>query len=65
LVASVTSDLVERGLHAGRLIKEVANAVGGGGGGRPTMAHAGGRDPDRLQDALARVPDLVREALSD
>jgi alanyl-tRNA synthetase len=64
LVASVTSDLVERGLHAGHLIKEVASAVGGGGGGRPTMAHAGGRDPDRLDDALARVPDLVRGALS-
>jgi alanyl-tRNA synthetase len=65
LVASVTSDLVERGLHAGRLIQEVARAVGGGGGGRPTMAHAGGRDPGRLPEALARVPDLVRQSLSD
>jgi alanyl-tRNA synthetase len=64
LVASVTSDLVGRGLHAGRLIKEVAGAVGGGGGGKPTMAHAGGRDPDRLGEALARVPDLVRDVLS-
>jgi alanyl-tRNA synthetase len=65
LVASVTSDLVDRGLHAGRLIKEVAGIVGGGGGGRPTMAHAGGRDPDRLPEALSRVPDLVRGALAD
>ena len=64
LVASVTSDLVNRGVHAGRLIKEVAGAVGGGGGGKPTMAHAGCRDPDRLDDALARVPDLVRGALA-
>jgi alanyl-tRNA synthetase len=65
LVASVTSDLTQRGLHAGRLIQEVASTVGGGGGGRPTMAHAGGRDADRLPAALARVPDLVRESLSD
>jgi alanyl-tRNA synthetase len=64
LVASVTLDLVKRGLHAGRLIKEVAGAVGGGGGGRPTMAHAGGRDPDRLNEALALVPDLVRDSLT-
>jgi alanyl-tRNA synthetase len=64
LVAAVTSDLVGRGLHAGQLIQEVANAVGGGGGGKPTMAHAGGRDPDRLPAALARVPELVRQSLS-
>jgi alanyl-tRNA synthetase len=64
-VSAVTPDLVERGLHAGNLIRAVAQAVGGGGGGRPTMAQAGGRDPDRLPDALALVPQLVREALGD
>ena len=64
LVASVTSDLVDRGIHAGHLIKEVASVVGGGGGGKPTMAHAGGRDPNRLPEALSRVLDLVRDALS-
>ena len=64
LVASVTPDLVERGVHAGHLIKEVAGVVGGGGGGRPTMAHAGGRDPERLSEALACVPGLVKASLS-
>jgi alanyl-tRNA synthetase len=47
-VAAVTQDLVERGLQAGPLVKKVARVVGGGGGGRPTLAQAGGRDPDRL-----------------
>jgi alanyl-tRNA synthetase len=64
LVAAVTEDLVERGLHAGRMVKEVARSVGGGGGGKPTMAHAGGRDAGQLPAALARVPDLVRQGLA-
>jgi alanyl-tRNA synthetase len=63
LVSAVTPDLVERGVRAGNLIKVVAQAVGGGGGGRPTMAQAGGRDPERLPEALALVPSLVRESL--
>lgn len=52
LVAAVTPDLVQRGLHAGKLVKEIAAAVGGGGGGKPGMAQAGGKDPARLQEAL-------------
>jgi alanyl-tRNA synthetase len=63
LVAAVTSDLVDQGVHAGRLIKDVARVVGGGGGGRPTMAHAGGRDPGRLPEALGTVGPWVRTAL--
>jgi alanyl-tRNA synthetase len=63
LVAAVTSDLVERGVHAGRLVKEVARVVGGGGGGRPTMAHAGGRDSGRLPEALETVGAWVQTAL--
>jgi alanyl-tRNA synthetase len=62
-VAAITPDLVERGLRAGDLIKTVAHVVGGGGGGRPTLAQAGGRDPDRLDEALAVVPVAVRELL--
>ncbi len=62
-VAAITPDLVERGLEAGILIKQVARVVGGGGGGRPTLAQAGGRDPHRLDDALAVVPQAVRELL--
>ena len=63
-VASVTQDLVARGLHAGELVKQVARVVGGGGGGRPHLAQAGGRDASRLDEALARVPRLVRESLA-
>jgi len=63
LVAAATPDLVDRGLHAGNLLGEVAQAVGGGGGGRPDFAQAGGKDAGALPDALARVPDLVRGQL--
>jgi alanyl-tRNA synthetase len=63
-VAAITPDLVERGLKAGNLVKQVARVVGGGGGGRPTLAQAGGRDPNRLDEALELVPQAVSELLS-
>ncbi len=63
IVSAVTVDLTARGLHAGSLVRAVAQKVGGGGGGRPTLAQAGGRDPSRLPEALAGVSDLVRESL--
>jgi alanyl-tRNA synthetase len=62
-VAAITPDLVERGLKAGTVVKQVARVVGGGGGGRPTLAQAGGRDPDRLDEALALVPGVVGDLL--
>src|SRR5205807_2086218 len=52
LVASVAPALVSRGLHAGELVKLAAQVTGGGGGGRDTMAQAGGRDPEKLDEAL-------------
>ncbi|NIN68228.1 MAG: alanine--tRNA ligase [Anaerolineae bacterium] len=58
-VAAVTPDLVDKGLKADQLIKEVAAVVGGGGGGRPTLAQAGGKDPERIAEALSLVADLV------
>jgi alanyl-tRNA synthetase len=64
-VAAVTPDLVERGLKAGSLVKQVASVVGGGGGGRPTLAQAGGRDAGRLDEALALVPELVAQSVGD
>jgi alanyl-tRNA synthetase len=64
LVAMLTPDLVDRGLHAGNLARDTARVMGGGGGGRPEMAQAGGRQPERLDDALGAVPSLVRAALS-
>jgi alanyl-tRNA synthetase len=63
IVAAVTDDLTGRGLHAGKLAGAVAKIVGGGGGGKPTLAQAGGRDSKRLAEALALVPGLVRDAL--
>ena len=61
LVAGVTKDLTKR-FHAGKLIGEVAEKVGGKGGGRPDMAQAGGRDPSGLDQALAVVAEYVRSA---
>ena len=63
LVAAVTEDLVKRGLHAGDLVKRVAQVVGGGGGGRPTLAQAGGKDPSKISEALDQVPGYIRENL--
>ena len=62
LVAAATPDLVAKGIHAGQLVKAVAEQVGGGGGGRPDMAQAGGSQPDALPDALASVYALVEAA---
>ena len=64
LVAMVTPDLVARGLHAGNLARDTAKVMGGGGGGRPEMAQAGGRHVDKLNEALNGVPELVRRSLS-
>ena len=64
LVTMVTPDLVERGINAGNIARDAAKLMGGGGGGRPEMAQAGGRQPEKLDEALAAVPGLVRQALS-
>jgi alanyl-tRNA synthetase len=61
LVAAVTPDLVAKGFHAGKIIKEVAAAVGGNGGGRPDMAQAGGKDASKLQAALSGVEGLLSQ----
>lgn len=55
LVAMATDEAVKKGVHAGNLIKAVASIVGGGGGGRPNMAQAGGKLPEKKQDALNAV----------
>ena len=60
-VAMVSDDLVAHGLHAGKLIKQVAGVAGGGGGGKPTMAQAGAKDASKLDAALAVVADVVRQ----
>jgi alanyl-tRNA synthetase len=64
LIASVTEDLVKKGLHAGKLIGQVAKVVGGGGGGKPTMAQAGGKDPSKLSEALQLAKKLAADLLA-
>ena len=61
LVASVSPDLTRR-YHAGNIIKELARVVGGGGGGRPEFAQAGGKEPAKIDAALKRAEELIRES---
>ncbi|UCE03410.1 MAG: alanine--tRNA ligase, partial [Candidatus Latescibacterota bacterium] len=62
-LATVTDDLVKRGVKAGDLVSRVARITGGGGGGKPHLAQAGGRDKSRWQEALDQVVPLVRSML--
>ncbi|MEN1969308.1 alanine--tRNA ligase [Lentibacillus sp. N15] len=61
LAAGISKDLVETGLHAGKLIKQAAEACGGGGGGRPDMAQAGGKDPQKISEALQQAENYITE----
>jgi len=63
LVAAATKDVVVKGIHAGNIIREVAKKTGGGGGGRADMAQAGGKDPEKLTDALKYVEVLINQQL--
>jgi alanyl-tRNA synthetase len=60
-LAVATPDLVSRGLNAGDIVKKVAQATGGSGGGRPQLGQGGGRDQDKLEQALKLVASLVAE----
>jgi len=62
LVVSVTKDLTSR-IQAGRIVKEIAPIVGGGGGGRPDFAEAGGKDPSKIAELIQRVPAVVESLL--
>jgi alanyl-tRNA synthetase len=59
VLSMVTPDLVNRGLHAGRIVQELSKILGGGGGGGPEMAQAGGKRCDKLGEALDKVSDIV------
>ncbi|MBA7474837.1 Alanine--tRNA ligase [subsurface metagenome] len=65
LLAGMTNDLVKKGLKAGVLVKAIAPIVDGGGGGRPQMAQAGGKNPEKIDDALAKAAELIKEKLSN
>jgi alanyl-tRNA synthetase len=64
LLVNLDRSLEERGLDAVKVVREAAALVGGGGGGRPTMAQAGGREPEKLPDALAQAERTLLEALA-
>ncbi|MCB9894244.1 MAG: alanine--tRNA ligase [Planctomycetes bacterium] len=63
LLLSFTKDLVGRGLHAGKIVGEMARLVGGGGGGKPEIAQAGGKNPEGMSEALATGRKRIREVL--
>lgn len=64
LLAGVTDDLIKKGLKAGDIVKEIAPIVGGGGGGRPNMAQAGGKNAAKLDEALDRATVFIKEKLA-
>ena len=64
LVAMATGEAMDKGAHAGNLIKGIAALVGGGGGGRPNMAQAGGKNPAGIPDAIAKVEEVLKEQIT-
>ncbi|MCJ7695808.1 MAG: alanine--tRNA ligase [Anaerolineaceae bacterium] len=63
IIAAVTQDLINRGLHAGNLVREIAKVIEGGGGGKPDLAQAGGNNPAKLSEALDQVRQYVKNNL--
>jgi len=64
LLAGMTEDLIKKGLKAGDIVKAIAPIVDGGGGGRPQMAQAGGKNPEKIKDALAKAAEIIKEKLT-
>jgi len=59
----MTNDLIKKGLKAGDIVKAIAPIIDGGGGGRPQMAQAGGKEPKKINDALKKAAELIKEKL--
>ena len=64
LLAMATDDAIKKGAHAGNLIKETAAIVGGGGGGRPNMAQAGGKQPEKIDAALEKAKEVLKNQIN-
>ncbi len=64
LIAGVTDDLVTKGLKAGDIVKQIAPVVDGGGGGRPQMAQAGGKNPAKIAEALEKAREIIKSQLA-
>ncbi|GAI25992.1 unnamed protein product, partial [marine sediment metagenome] len=65
LLAGVTDDLIKKGLKAGDIVKQIAPLIDGGGGGRPQMARAGGKNPEKIDDALTKAAEIIKEKLTN
>ena len=63
LMAMATDDAVQKGVHAGNIIKGAAAVCGGGGGGRPNMAQAGGKDASKIGEALEKAKEIIGEQI--
>ena len=63
LVVKASKEAVKKGVHAGKIIKEMAAVVGGGGGGRPDMAQAGGKFAEKLPEAIEKAEAVIKEQL--
>lgn len=62
-LAMATKSACDKGIHAGNVIREITKIAGGSGGGKPDMAQGGGKDVNKIDDALARVDDLISEQI--
>jgi alanyl-tRNA synthetase len=65
IVCKATKGAMARGAHAGNIVKEVAAICGGGGGGKPNFARAGGKDPAKIAEAVAAVPEIVARQVGE
>ena len=65
ILAMATKDATKAGIHCGNIVKEVAKITGGNGGGRPDMAQAGGRKPEKLPEMLEKAPGMIRAQLEN
>ncbi len=65
LVAMASKEAVKRGIHAGNIVKQLASIVGGGGGGRPDMAQAGGKEPGKINEAMSVVDEIVAKQIKE
>ena len=62
-IVAATADMTAKGVHAGKIVKEIARLAGGGGGGKPDIAQAGGKDVAKLDEALSKATEIVRQQL--
>jgi alanyl-tRNA synthetase len=63
LLAGVTDDLIKKGVSSEKIIRQIAPIVDGGGGGRAHMAQAGGKKPDKIDEALKKASEIIKEQL--